>query len=85
MGVAGVVRGEVAQNLHADHVRGVDQSYECFVAAKHRVHPVKAGSVIAVVGPGGEERRQIENVDAQRLQVAEVLDDTVEVPAVELP
>jgi hypothetical protein len=49
------------------------------VAAEDRVDDVEAGRVVAVVGVRGEERREVDEVDAERLQVVEVLDDAVEV------
>ena len=82
--VAGVVGGEVAEHAQPALVAGVDQPRERLVAAEHRVHLVEARGVIAVVGAGREERRQVDNADPEPLEVVEVLDDAVEVTAVEL-
>jgi hypothetical protein len=85
VGVAGVVRGEVAQDPHAALVRCVDQAAEGVVAAEHGVDLVEARGVIAVVGAGGEERRQVDDGGAELGDVVQPLGDAVEVAAEQLP
>src|SRR5262249_62062680 len=62
-----------------------DERGERLVAAEHRVDAVEARRVVAVVRAGWEERRQIDDVRAERLDVVEMLLDPGQVAAVPLP
>ena len=85
VGVAAVVGGQVAEQAPAPGVDRLGEAGQGLVAAQQRVDLLEGGGVVAVVGLGREERRQVEGVDAQAGQVVEVLGDAVQVPAVELP
>ena len=63
---------------------GAQQRRERGVAAEQRVHPVEGDGVVAVVGAGLEDRRQVEQRRAEVGQVVEPLADPVERAAVEL-
>src|SRR5581483_11950826 len=65
-------------------VRGRGQRRERLVAAEQRVDPGERRRVVAVVRPGREERRQVEDVGAEGRDVVEVLLDPAQVAAEEL-
>ena len=79
-----VVGGEVPDQPQPLGMDGPDQPLHRLVAAQERVDPVEGGGVVAVGGPGLEDRRQVEQGRAQQVEVVEVLDDAVEGAAVPL-
>ena len=84
VGVAGVVGGEVAQDPPAAGVDRLAEPGVRLVAAEQRVDLGEGGRVVAVVALAGEDRRRVDDVGADLLDVVEVLGDAVEVAAVEL-
>ena len=84
MAVAGVVAREVADHADAALVRRLDQADVGLIAAEQRVDREEARRVVAVIGCRREDRRQVEEVDAELDEVVELVDDAVEVAAVEL-
>ena len=80
---AGVVEDAVEDDPHAAAVRRVEELAERRVAAEERVDLEVVVRVVAVVGGRLEDRRQVQRVDAERLDVVEVLDDPEEVAALE--
>ena len=81
---AGVVRREVTHHLEAAVVRGRREPSQGRRAAEEGVDLLEGRCVVPVVGSAREERRQVDDVDAQGLQVVQMLGDPVEVAAVEL-
>ena len=68
-----VVRDDVDQHAHAEPAGLGGQRRESFGATPRRVHPVEPDHVVAVRAPGlgGEQRREVDPVDAQVLQVGQ--------------
>ena len=78
--VAGVVHHEVDDDLDALVVRLVEQSLEVVERADLGEHVDVVGDVVAAVTQRrGEERRDPETVDAEPVQVVELLAQAVEV------
>ncbi len=67
--VAGVVGGDVAHHPQTQLTGPLDQPGQGRVAAQPRVDLVEGGGVVAVGGPGGEEGRHVQDLDAQLDQV----------------
>src|SRR2546421_1947648 len=81
---AAVVERQVADHAQTALVRGAKQRVQSVVAPEQRIDAVEAGRVIAVRAARGEERRQIDDVRAEALDVVEMVRDAVEVAAVQL-
>gem|GEM_PF-5267922 len=82
--VAGVVARQVADHAKPSSVRRLDEPHERLVAAEQRVDDGERRRVVAVVGGAREDGREVEQRHPEVDEVVEVLDDPVEVPAVEL-
>ena len=78
---AGVVEHAVEHHPHAPRVAGVQELAQCGVAAEHRVDLLVVVRVVAVVAGGLEDRREVDRVDAEVLQIVELLDHADEVAA----
>ena len=70
--VADVVDREVADHADPARVRGANERDERLVAAEQRVDLVEGRRVVAVVGARREERRQVEDRDAEPLEVVQM-------------
>jgi len=81
VGVAAVVGRQVSHQPHAARMGSGGQARHRRVAAEQRIDLAEGGRVVAVVGVGREERRQVDRADAQRGDVVEVCDDAIEVAA----
>jgi hypothetical protein len=79
--LAAVVERQVADDAEAAPVGGAQERAQRLVAAEQRVDAVEARGVVAVGRAGGEERRQVEHVRAESLDVVEVRLDAAEVAA----
>ena len=84
MAAAGVVERDVTDHPDAAFVGGGDQRRQRIVAAQEGVDVVERGRVVAMRGLRREERRQVDEVDTQALEMVEVLLDPGEVAAVQL-
>ena len=65
-------------------VRFFAQGFEIFLRAEHRVDALVIGGIVAVVGIRHEDRVQIQNADAERFQIRQLLPDAVQVAAEEV-
>jgi hypothetical protein len=81
---ARVVRGQVAEDADPAGVGRAQQRGERLVAAEQRVDAVEGRRVVPVLAARREERRQVDHVRAERLDVVEMRLDAEEVAAVEL-
>ena len=79
--VAGVGKDAVQQDVHPQPVGLVTEGLEVRLSAQHGVDLLIVGGVIAVVGPGLEDRRQIDDGHAHLPQRRELLPDAAEVSA----
>ena len=79
--VAGVVGRQVAQDPPAARVHGGREPDVRRVAAEQRVDLLEGRGVVAVVALAGEDRRRVDDADADVGEVVEVLGDPVEVAA----
>ena len=83
MCVAAVVEDAVEYQPHAFTLRVVPQAQQRIVTAKLRIHfPVIFG-IVLVHARRGEDRIQVQRGYAQRLEVRQLLADTVKIAAVE--
>ncbi len=82
--VAGVVGGEVAEQPQTARVHRVAQPVVGVVATEHGVDPVERRGVVAVVALAREHRRRVDDGGPEPGHVVEVVDDPVEVAAVQL-
>ena len=82
---AAVVHRQVADELQPATVRGAHEGRKRLVAAEQRVDAVERRRVVAMRAARGEERRQVDDVRAELLDVVEVLLDARQVAAVPLP
>ncbi len=80
---AAVVEDTVEHDAHAARMCLVEQLAQGVVATQQRVHGEVVVGVIAMIGGRGEHGVQVERRDAETLQAIEVLDDPVEVAALE--
>ena len=79
--VGAVVRDPVEDDLDGARVALLDQLVEVVEGAEDRVDVAVVGDVVAEVGHRrGEDRRQPDRLDVQRLQVVEVRGDPREIP-----
>ena len=76
--------GEVAHHAQAACVGGVDEPTQGLVAAQELVDVLEGGRVVAMVGLGGEEGGEVDDVGAKRGDVVEAFGHAVEVAAVDL-
>src|SRR5207245_1734991 len=81
---AAVVHRQVADDADAACVRSCEQRAKRLVAAEERVDELEARRVVAMSAARREERRQVDEVRAEPVDMVEVLLDTAEVAAVEL-
>ncbi len=81
---AGVVGGEVADDMDAPGVRRLDQPAVGVVAAEQRVDRVEPGGVVAMVRLGREDRGVVQRGRAEVGDVVEAFGGPVEVAAVQL-
>src|SRR5439155_3339779 len=82
--VARVVEREVADHAQAALVRRADERLQRLVAAEQRVDPTEAGRVVAMRRARREDRRQVDDVGAEALDVIQSLLDPVQLAAVQL-
>ena len=78
-----VVDRDVQHHPHARLMRRVDQRAQRVVAAEQRVDGQVVDRVVAVVGGRGEDRREIERLDAQPRQIVQASGDAGQVAAPE--
>ncbi|MNL28997.1 hypothetical protein D3C87_1506680 [compost metagenome] len=79
-----MVEDPVQHHLHAHAVGGLEHAREGRVAAEGRVHVHVVAGVVLVVAAAGEDRVEVEGVDAQLLEVGELLGHPVQVAAHEV-
>ena len=82
--LAGVVERQVADQPDPAGLGGARERRERLVAPEQRIDAVEARRVVAVGGAGREDRCQVDDVRAERLDVVEVLLDPCQVAAVPL-
>ena len=71
--VTGVIRRQVAESTRMPRACAArDERLERLVTAQQRVDPLERRRVVAVRAPGGKDRRQVDDVRAERLDVVEV-------------
>ena len=81
---AGVVDGDIQDQLHAVFVEGAAQVRQGLVPAEMGVHVEIIQAVILMAGGGIENGIQVQGRDTQLLQIGDLLLNTLEVAAVEV-
>ena len=84
MAVAAMVENPVEDDPHPSAVAGIQQLPERREIAEPVVDPEVVDRVIAMVGAGLEDRREVQRVDPEALDVVEVVDDSLQVAAEEV-
>lgn len=82
MGVAAMVRGQVAEQAHPTGVQCIRQPGQGSIPAELRVDTVERRCVVAMVRPGREYRAQVDGVGACAGDVIEVGGDPIQVAAI---
>jgi hypothetical protein len=82
--LAAVVEDGIQNDAHAPLVRGAEESAERLEIAEAVVDPAVVGRVVAVIRVGLEDRREVERVRAELLDVVEPAPDAGEVAAEEV-
>src|ERR1700682_2229783 len=84
MSDAAVIQREVADHAHAPCVHLARQRAKGVVAAQQRVDAIEARRVVPMRASRRKERRQVDDIRAERLDVPEVLLDAGQVTAEQL-
>ncbi len=80
----GVVEDAIDDEVHAAGVQGGDEGVEVGLCAQRRVDAQVVVGVVAVVAAAVEDGRGVDGVEAGGLQVVELVDEALQVAAVEL-
>ena len=80
---AGMVEDPIQDDMHISGMGSLQQGAERGVAAQQGIHLHVVEGVIAMVGRCREDRVQIERIDTQRLEIVQLLDNAVQIAALE--
>src|SRR5205085_10488549 len=80
----GVIEDSIEDQMHAALIDGRDERLKRGIAAERRINVQVIVRVVAMIRARGEDRIQIDRVNAEALQVVEFLFDAFQITAVEL-
>src|SRR5688572_8756353 len=76
---AGMIKNPIQNHMHVPGMGFIQQLPERHIASQQRVYLKIIIGVVAVIGGGGKDGVEIEGVDAQLLEIIQLIHDPVEV------
>jgi hypothetical protein len=76
---AGMIKDTIQNHMHIPGMGLIQQLPERHIAAQQRVHLKIIKGVVAVIGGGGKNGIEIEGIDAQFLEIIQLIHDSMEV------